>query len=95
MLLELIRHLDAQFGNAGHHRVGGKAFDDLIGRPDQVDREEGWAVLHQDAFETVARWRALADSRGYSLRETAVHVFSRTEFIGTPSQVAARIDDFV
>jgi FMN-dependent oxidoreductase (nitrilotriacetate monooxygenase family) len=56
---------------------------------------QGRAVLHQDAFETVARWRALADSRGYSLRETAVHVFSRTEFIGTPSQVAARIDDFV
>jgi alkanesulfonate monooxygenase SsuD/methylene tetrahydromethanopterin reductase-like flavin-dependent oxidoreductase (luciferase family) len=28
-------------------------------------------------------------------RETAIHVFSRTEFIGTPSQVAARIDDFV
>jgi FMN-dependent oxidoreductase (nitrilotriacetate monooxygenase family) len=56
---------------------------------------QGRAVLHQDAFETVARWRALADSRGYSLRETAIHVFSRTEFIGTPSQVAARIDDFV
>jgi FMN-dependent oxidoreductase (nitrilotriacetate monooxygenase family) len=56
---------------------------------------QGRAVLHQDAFETVARWRALADQHGYSLRETAIHVFGRTEFIGTPAQVAARIDDFV
>jgi FMN-dependent oxidoreductase (nitrilotriacetate monooxygenase family) len=56
---------------------------------------QGRAVLHQDAHQTVARWRALAEEHGYSLRETAVHVFSRTEFIGTPSQVAARIDDFV
>jgi FMN-dependent oxidoreductase (nitrilotriacetate monooxygenase family) len=56
---------------------------------------QGRAVLSQDPFETVARWRALAVEHGYSLRETAIHVFSRTEFIGTPSQVAARIDDFV
>jgi FMN-dependent oxidoreductase (nitrilotriacetate monooxygenase family) len=56
---------------------------------------QGRAVLHQDPFDTVARWRALAAEHGYSLRETAVHVFSRTEFIGTPSQVAERIDSFV
>jgi FMN-dependent oxidoreductase (nitrilotriacetate monooxygenase family) len=56
---------------------------------------QGRAVLHQDAFDTVARWRALAAEHGYSLRETAVHVFSRTEFIGTPAQVAERIDSFV
>jgi FMN-dependent oxidoreductase (nitrilotriacetate monooxygenase family) len=56
---------------------------------------QGRAVLHQDPFETVARWRALADEHGYSLRETAIHVFSRTEFIGTPPQVAERIDSFV
>jgi FMN-dependent oxidoreductase (nitrilotriacetate monooxygenase family) len=56
---------------------------------------QGRAVLSQDPFETVAGWRALAAGHGYSLRETAIHVFSRTEFVGTPSQVAARIDDFV
>ncbi len=56
---------------------------------------QGRAVLSQDPFETVARWRALAAEHGYSLRETAIHVFSRTEFIGTPSAVAERIDSFV
>jgi FMN-dependent oxidoreductase (nitrilotriacetate monooxygenase family) len=56
---------------------------------------QGRAVLHQDPFDTVARWRALAAEHGYSLRETAIAVFSRTEFVGTPSQVAERIDSFV
>ncbi len=56
---------------------------------------QGRAVLSQDPFETVARWRALAAEHGYSLRETAIHVFSRTEFIGTPSRVAERIHSFV
>jgi hypothetical protein len=40
VLLELIRHLNAQFGDAGHYRVGGETFEDLVGRPDQVDREQ-------------------------------------------------------
>ncbi|RKN03222.1 NtaA/DmoA family FMN-dependent monooxygenase [Streptomyces radicis] len=55
----------------------------------------GRAVLHQDPHRTVAEWRALAAANDWSLRELAIHVFSRTEFVGTPAQVADRIDDFV
>ena len=68
---------------------------DIDPDPDGPRVIKGRAVLHQDAHQTVARWRALAAEHGYSLRETAVHVFSRTEFIGTPAQVAERIDSFV
>ncbi|MDT0317241.1 NtaA/DmoA family FMN-dependent monooxygenase [Streptomyces millisiae] len=56
---------------------------------------QGRAVLHQDPFATVAEWRELAAARGYSLRDLAIHVFGRTEFVGTPAQVADRIDAFV
>ncbi|KLL10245.1 MULTISPECIES: NtaA/DmoA family FMN-dependent monooxygenase [Protofrankia] len=56
---------------------------------------QGRARLAQDPHETVANWRALAEANNYSLRELAIHVFSRTEFIGTPAQVAERIDSFV
>ncbi|SBW26145.1 nitrilotriacetate monooxygenase family FMN-dependent oxidoreductase [Candidatus Protofrankia californiensis] len=56
---------------------------------------QGRARLHQDPHETVAGWRALAEANNYSLRELAIHVFSHTEFVGTPHQIAERIDSFV
>ena len=56
---------------------------------------QGRARIIQDARQTVADWRALAEANQYSLRELAIHLFSRTEFIGTPQQVAERIDAFV
>ncbi|WP_131770761.1 NtaA/DmoA family FMN-dependent monooxygenase [Candidatus Protofrankia californiensis] len=56
---------------------------------------QGRARLHQDPHETVATWRALAEANNYSLRELAIHVFSHTEFVGTPHQIAERIDSFV
>ncbi|MBV9921241.1 MAG: F420-dependent methylene-tetrahydromethanopterin reductase, partial [Pseudonocardia sp.] len=31
----------------------------------------------------------------YTLRQLAIHVFGRTEFVGTPAQVAERLDAFV
>lgn len=49
----------------------------------------------QDPRATVAEWRRLAEERGYSLRELAIHVFAHTEFVGTPTQVADRLIDFV
>ncbi|GAA3854438.1 NtaA/DmoA family FMN-dependent monooxygenase [Streptomyces sedi] len=56
---------------------------------------QGRARLHQDAHQTVAEWRALAEAHDYSLRELALHVFGRTDFVGTPRQVADLIDAFV
>jgi FMN-dependent oxidoreductase (nitrilotriacetate monooxygenase family) len=68
---------------------------DLDPDPDGPPVIQGRARLHQDAHQTVAHWRALAEANDYSLRELAIHLFSRTEFIGTPQQVADRIDAFV
>ncbi|GAA3213879.1 NtaA/DmoA family FMN-dependent monooxygenase [Dactylosporangium siamense] len=56
---------------------------------------QGRARIHQDALDTVSKWRALAASNGFSLRQLAVHVFGHTEFVGTPTQVADRLDAFV
>ncbi|CAO5163702.1 Monooxygenase [Frankia sp. AiPs1] len=56
---------------------------------------QGRARLAQDPFETVRGWRALAEANGYSLRELAIRVFAHTEFVGTPTQIADRLDHFV
>jgi FMN-dependent oxidoreductase (nitrilotriacetate monooxygenase family) len=56
---------------------------------------QGRARLAQDPFETVREWRALAAAHRYSLRELAIRVFAHTEFVGTPTEIADRIDHFV
>ncbi|GAB2895248.1 NtaA/DmoA family FMN-dependent monooxygenase [Streptomyces mayteni] len=68
---------------------------DIDPDPDGPPVIQGRARIHQDPFATVAEWRELAAARGYSLRELAIHTFGRTEFVGTPAQVADRIDAFV
>ncbi|GAA4766830.1 NtaA/DmoA family FMN-dependent monooxygenase [Microbacterium gilvum] len=44
-----------------------------------------------DPFETVARWRALADRDGHSLRSLMVAMYGQPAFRGTPSAVADEI----
>ncbi|TQS46195.1 NtaA/DmoA family FMN-dependent monooxygenase [Cryptosporangium phraense] len=56
---------------------------------------QGRARLHQNVFETVARWRAIAEENDYSLRQLAIHEFGHAEFVGTPTQIADRLDSFV
>ncbi|WP_027346911.1 NtaA/DmoA family FMN-dependent monooxygenase [Hamadaea tsunoensis] len=56
---------------------------------------QGRARIHQNPFDTVARWRAVAADNKYSLRQLAIHVFGHVEFVGTPAQVAERLDSFV
>jgi alkanesulfonate monooxygenase SsuD/methylene tetrahydromethanopterin reductase-like flavin-dependent oxidoreductase (luciferase family) len=51
--------------------------------------------IHQNALDTANRWRAIAEANKYSLRELAIHVFGHVEFVGTPAQVAERLDAFV
>ncbi|MFD0579226.1 NtaA/DmoA family FMN-dependent monooxygenase [Dactylosporangium darangshiense] len=68
---------------------------DVEPAPDDPPVIQGRARIHQNASETVAEWRAIAEANRYTLRELAIHVFGRTEFVGTPAQVAQRLDDFV
>ncbi|GAA0899401.1 NtaA/DmoA family FMN-dependent monooxygenase [Pseudonocardia zijingensis] len=56
---------------------------------------QGRAFVHQDRFETVARWREIAEAKKLSLRELVIDQFERGPFVGTPAQVAQQIDDFV
>lgn len=56
---------------------------------------QGRAFTHQDRFATVAAWRAVAEAKKLSLRELVIDQFERGPFIGTPTQIADQIDDFV
>ncbi|MCC3775506.1 NtaA/DmoA family FMN-dependent monooxygenase [Streptomyces sp. UNOB3_S3] len=48
-----------------------------------------------DPFAVAAKWRALAEAKGLSIRQTVIEATGRQSFIGTPRQVAARMDEFV
>ncbi|MFE6702964.1 NtaA/DmoA family FMN-dependent monooxygenase [Streptomyces sp. NPDC057718] len=52
-------------------------------------------VLHGDPFAVVARWRALAEAKGLSLRGTVIETTTRQSFIGSPRTVAAELTAFV
>ncbi|MGQ4730547.1 NtaA/DmoA family FMN-dependent monooxygenase [Streptomyces sp. Ju416(a)] len=52
-------------------------------------------VRHGDPFAIVARWRALAEAKGLSLRGTVIETTTRQSFIGSPRTVAAELTAFV
>ncbi|MGW4628319.1 NtaA/DmoA family FMN-dependent monooxygenase [Streptomyces rubiginosohelvolus] len=52
-------------------------------------------VLHGDPFAVAARWRALAEAKGLSLRGTVIETTTRQSFIGSPGTVAAELTAFV
>ncbi|MFB6668684.1 NtaA/DmoA family FMN-dependent monooxygenase [Streptomyces parvus] len=52
-------------------------------------------VRHGDPFAVVARWRALAEAKGLSLRGTVIEMTTRQSFIGSPRTVAADLTAFV
>ncbi|MGW5989856.1 NtaA/DmoA family FMN-dependent monooxygenase [Streptomyces anulatus] len=52
-------------------------------------------VRHGDPFATVARWRAVSESKGLSLRQTVIETTTRQSFIGSPRTVAAELTSFV
>lgn len=56
---------------------------------------QGRAFIHQDRFETVRRWRALAEEKNLSIRGVAAEVSARADLIGTPQQVADALDEFI
>lgn len=52
-------------------------------------------VLHGDPVAVVARWRAIAEAKGLSLRQTVIETTTRQSFIGSPRTVAAELTAFV
>ncbi len=52
-------------------------------------------VRHGDPLATVARWRAVAEAKGLSLRQTVIETTTRQSFIGSPRTVAAELTSFV
>lgn len=56
---------------------------------------QGRVRMFPDPVQTVAEWRALAESKGLSLRDLVIEVTGRHSFVGTPEHVAAEIDRHV
>ncbi|MHC9043171.1 NtaA/DmoA family FMN-dependent monooxygenase [Microbacterium saperdae] len=56
---------------------------------------QGRAFVFQDRFETIRSWRALAEDRGLTYRQLAHEVTGRTEYVGTPEQIADKLDTLV
>ncbi|BAG22589.1 putative FMNH2-utilizing oxygenase [Streptomyces griseus subsp. griseus NBRC 13350] len=52
-------------------------------------------VLYGDPVAVVARWRAIAEAKGLSLRQTVIETTTRQSFIGSPRTVAAELTAFV
>ncbi|MBD0744357.1 NtaA/DmoA family FMN-dependent monooxygenase [Streptomyces sp. CBMA152] len=48
-----------------------------------------------DPFAVAAKWRALSEAKGLSIRQTVIETTARQSFIGTPGSVAAQLDEFV
>ncbi|MGI5177199.1 NtaA/DmoA family FMN-dependent monooxygenase [Dactylosporangium sp. CA-152071] len=56
---------------------------------------KGRARLFDDPLATARQWRSLAEEKGLGIRDLIIEVTGRQTFIGTPSTVAATIDEFV
>ncbi|MFF8412343.1 NtaA/DmoA family FMN-dependent monooxygenase [Streptomyces omiyaensis] len=48
-----------------------------------------------DPLAVAARWRALSEAKGLSIRETVVEATARHSFVGTPASVAAALEEHV
>ncbi len=56
---------------------------------------QGRARMYSDPIATAADWRRRAEARNLSIRDLVIEVTGRQTFIGTPTQVADAVDDFV
>ncbi|MEU1783699.1 NtaA/DmoA family FMN-dependent monooxygenase [Streptomyces abikoensis] len=63
--------------------------------PDPQGRLTQGRVPLGDPFAVAAKWRALSEAKGLSIRQTVIEATGRQSFIGTPRQVAARMEEFV
>ena len=56
---------------------------------------QGRARIHADPLKVAAEWRAQAEAEQLSIRDVVIRNFGRLTFVGTPSQVAQEMNDFV
>ncbi|MEU8894312.1 NtaA/DmoA family FMN-dependent monooxygenase [Nocardia sp. NPDC048505] len=62
---------------------------------DNVEITRGRVRHAKDPRAVAAAWRAKAEAERLSIRELIIEVTARQQFVGTPAQVAARIDEYV
>jgi alkanesulfonate monooxygenase SsuD/methylene tetrahydromethanopterin reductase-like flavin-dependent oxidoreductase (luciferase family) len=48
-----------------------------------------------DTVAIAEKWRALAEEKGLSIRQTVIEAGGRQSFVGTPQAIAAELDAFV
>ena len=60
-----------------------------------VARGRASVRMHRDPLATSNEWRALAEAKGYSIRELVINVTGRQNFIGSARTIAETIDEYV
>ncbi|MEV4148417.1 NtaA/DmoA family FMN-dependent monooxygenase [Amycolatopsis sp. NPDC049691] len=63
--------------------------------PDAEPLTWGRVRHEKDPFQVARKWRAIAEEKKLSIRELVIEVTARQQFVGTPSTVAATIDEYV
>ncbi|GAA3670559.1 NtaA/DmoA family FMN-dependent monooxygenase [Nonomuraea antimicrobica] len=63
--------------------------------PDLSEGVSQGRVPIKDRPAVAAKWRALAEEKGLSIRELVIEVTGRQTFVGTPESVARQIDEHV
>jgi FMN-dependent oxidoreductase (nitrilotriacetate monooxygenase family) len=56
---------------------------------------QGRVAVFEDRMKTAAKWRALSEAQGLSIRELMIEVTNPASFVGTPLQVATQIEQAV
>ena len=69
--------------------------EDPIPGESTVSKGRASVRMYRDPVATANEWRALAEAKKLSLREVVVETTARQSFVGTPSAVAAAMDEFV
>ncbi len=62
---------------------------------EHISRGRASVRAFRDPVATAGQWRAMAEAHNLSLRETVIRTQSRQSFIGTPTAVADRMEEFV
>jgi FMN-dependent oxidoreductase (nitrilotriacetate monooxygenase family) len=70
------------------------ALDPLVGE-NTISLGRASVRMYRDPLATATQWRELAEAKGLSIRELIIEVTGRQSFIGTPTQVAESLNEFV
>ena len=70
------------------------ALDPLVGE-NTIARGRASVRMYRDPIATARQWRELAEAKHLTTRELIIEVTGRQNFVGTPTQVAEALDEFV